>query len=176
MWIYIYANKHLGTDRATECRKVWAIKEDARRCGRKRRECIFPRKRWEKGEQAGKGGSCVIQQEKGRLVRSDKEKSKIKQERIEALDSGGGFHSFPGHCAVQSGQRNLPSLIPSSPLPSFLSHPPSAAMALQATETEISQPSLHLCKAAKKQHLVKEKDFLTKFKTPQMAPNEQPSN
>lgn len=113
-----------GTDGATECRKVWAIKEEAQRCGHKRRECIFPRKRWEKGEQAGKGETCVVQQEKGSLVRSEiwhKEKSKIKQENMEALGSGGGFHFFPGHCAVQSGQRNLPSLIPSlssSPLPS----------------------------------------------------------
>lgn len=150
-----------GTDGATECRKVWAIKEEAQRCGHKRRECIFPRKRWEKGEQAGKGESCVVQQEKGSLVRSEiwhKEKSKIKQENMEALGSGGGFHSFPGHCAVQSGQRNLPSLIPSlssSSLPSFLSHSPSAALALQPQKhRENSQPSLHLCKAAKMQHLV----------------------
>lgn len=87
----------------------------------------FPGKMGER--RAGKGGSCVIQQEKGSFVRSDgwhKEKSKIKQESIKALHSGGGFHSFPGHCAVQRAsteQRNFPSLIPSSssfPFPSSL--------------------------------------------------------
>lgn len=59
---YIYANKHLGTDGASECRKVWAIKEDAQRCGHKRREYIFPRRRWEKGEQAKEGAVLFSKQ------------------------------------------------------------------------------------------------------------------
>lgn len=113
----------LGNQRG--CTKMWTQKE---------RIYLSQEKMGER--RAGKGGSCVIQQAKGSLVRSDswhkeKRKSKIKQESIEALQSRGGFHSFPGHCAVQSvspGQRNLPSLIPSFPLflPSsllpFLSH------------------------------------------------------
>lgn len=79
----------------------------------------FPGKhgRKETRQAAGKGGSCVIQQAKGSLVRSD-----------------------------------------------------------IGTETKSSQPSLHLCKTAKRQWLVKENHFLTKFRTLLVAPSEQHSD
>lgn len=159
---YIYANKHLGTDGATECRRVWAIKEDAQRCGHKRREYIFSRKRWERGEQAGSRQRRELgYSAKGNLVRADswhKEKSKIKHGILRVLHCKEGFHSFPGHCAVQSaspGHRNLPSLIPSLPPfpPSSLTHQ------VLPQPCRNSLPSLHWCKAAKKQQLVKENRF-----------------
>lgn len=98
---------------------------------------------------------------KGNLVRADswhKEKSKIKQGIMRVLHCKEGFHSFPGHCAMQSaspGHRNLPSLIPSLPPfpPSSLTHQ------VLPQPCRNSLPSLHWCKAAKKQQLVKENRF-----------------
>lgn len=131
-------SKRMHKDVDTKGENISFPGEDGRKESRQRRELCY-------------------QQAKGSLVRSDswhkeKRKSKIKQESIEALHSRGGFHSFPGHCAVQRarpGQRNLPSLIPSFPLflpslpslfPPSLSQPPSAALALQAQKPRAHSP------------------------------------